>query len=512
MMLAGQIGQTARFVREEVLSRRGPAHFWSERFLPRWLPLLLGVAFAVLVSVLIAQGLWQIAVVAAMLVPVAVALFRYPFGVVLLWLLVLPFFVEGTSSISVLLNWGLNRFLIPVALVLTVLKDWLGLRQRPAVRFGVAEFILLAFFVSTLANVLLVSVDTYRSLVKFYDLMVIPLALYLLVRLSDPDERDLKRLIGIGFFVVVAESTIGILSWVAPGVLPGDWSNLAGARATGSFNGPASYTTLLVFFACLLTHRASLPASRLLRLAATLAIGMAALGVFVSFSRGSWLGCALAMLGLLLVYPRVLAPLLAVSLTAFALLGSTILSGYMGLAWERLNTESTAEGRLISTMASVRMIEARPVFGWGFGDRDLYDDQFRTRVLNVEINDTTSHNSYLSIMSELGLVGFLIYAFPPVYWLAQSARAWRRLPAAGLFSRLLLIALWLALLHNFVVNNLMDMVRHQPFGTGLWWLSLALVANLVHRSRAAESSSALASERPGERIGQNRELHQVGSE
>jgi hypothetical protein len=39
--------------------------------------------------------------------------------------------------------------------------------------------------------------------------------------------------------------------------------------------------------------------------------------------------------------------------------------------------------------------------------------------------------------------------------------------------------LWLLMLHIFVVTNFMDMIRFHPFGTCIWWMTLALIASMI---------------------------------
>ena len=489
MILLDQFGRATRLLRREAVRDPGASDFWGERFFPRWLPIMLGLGLGSLAAVLIARGSWQLAAVLTLLVPLGLALIRYPFGVVLVWILILPIF-NGLGSIGALAWWLLHRSLIPIAIVLVILNDWLGLRQRPSVRLGVAEWVLMVFSVVGLGSSALAPEVSSRLLMQFYDLLIVPIGLYVLVRLAAPNERDYRNLLWVALFVVAVQSTIGFLSWIAPGLLPSGWKNLVGARATGTFNGPAVYTATLVFMACLLMHWASISRSRLRQLALICAVGLAFVAVFVSFSRGSWVGGLAVGLVLIFVYPRLLLAPLAVSLAVVLILANSLFAAPLSFAWERLNTENTAASRIVGNVASLQMIRERPAFGWGFGNYNLYDDRFKTRVLDIEVDEgSTSHNTYLSIMAELGLVGFGLYMFTPVWWLALSARVWKRLPRDGLMGRSLLIVLWLAMLDNFLVSNFMDMVRHEPLGTGLWWIALGLIANYVYPRLPAEVSA-----------------------
>jgi O-antigen ligase len=130
--------------------------------------------------------------------------------------------------------------------------------------------------------------------------------------------------------------------------------------------------------------------------------------------------------------------------------------------------------------ASLRMFAAKPVFGWGFGNFDKYDRQFQARVgdiVNAE-RDHASHNVYLTLLAEQGIIGFVFFLFPVFWWFWQSLKAWPLLPKQGFWSRKLLVILWAELLFHVVVNNFSNM--RAVYGLGIWWVTLALIATFIN--------------------------------
>jgi O-antigen ligase len=127
------------------------------------------------------------------------------------------------------------------------------------------------------------------------------------------------------------------------------------------------------------------------------------------------------------------------------------------------------------------MVAVKPVFGWGYETLDQNITPFYRRVGDASLATrfVTSHNTYLTVLTELGLVGFLLYLFPVAWWFVLSIRVWPRIPKVGFWSRSLLGSLWLVMLFNFTVSNFMDM-RWFPIGLTLWWWVLGLVANMVY--------------------------------
>jgi O-antigen ligase len=127
------------------------------------------------------------------------------------------------------------------------------------------------------------------------------------------------------------------------------------------------------------------------------------------------------------------------------------------------------------------MFQARPIFGWGYDTYNLYASQFIGSVGSIVFESYhTSHNTYLTILAELGLPALLLYLTPVTWWLLLSLKVLPRMPRSGLCSWHLLALLWLLMLDHFIVSNFMDMIRFNLFGTTIWWMALGFIADLVY--------------------------------
>lgn len=465
-----------------ILGSDGVAHRGEGRWLTvdRWLPLVLVPVLAASVALSIVSGRLYLLVPLILLVPGVVLLSRHPLAAIVIWILLFPFFVRTPGRAERYVYYVLHRAMIPVTLAHVVLSYGLGVRRRKApVELGGAEITMLAFLVLAVANILVYSSDADGSLVHLYDRTLVPFCAYWLLRLTAPRQDALQRLVWVALFLVITQAAVGLLGWYWPQVLPPQWLNRLGERTTGTLGNPAVYSTTLILFSLLLFQLAMHCKSGRLRAVLLSVFSVGLFCVFFTFSRGSWLAGAAVLLGLLLVYPREVLSVMVPVATMVLILGGSLLSNEMAWARDRLAAADTAEDRVVLLNTGLSMVKAKPLFGWGYDNYDLYDDQFKTRVWGIPARtESGSHNTYLTILAELGLGGTLIYLFPFWYWLRRTVRVARKLPEEGFWSWRLLVMLWLSIGGHVIAASFMDMRFHE-FGLTLWWMTLGFVASMV---------------------------------
>ena len=137
------------------------------------------------------------------------------------------------------------------------------------------------------------------------------------------------------------------------------------------------------------------------------------------------------------------------------------------------------------------MFEARPVLGWGYGNFDIVAPQFQGQIDIGIVGDDrlhASHNFYLTLLAEQGLVGFLLFLSPILYWLMHTFRTARKMPSEGFWGRKLPLILWLVLLNEVILINFANL--RVVFGWGLWWVTLGFIANIIHTQEKREAAQA----------------------
>jgi O-antigen ligase len=145
---------------------------------------------------------------------------------------------------------------------------------------------------------------------------------------------------------------------------------------------------------------------------------------------------------------------------------------------KRINDQSTVNSRVVVTDAMLQMIQEKPILGWGYETLNLHiKDYYRSvGVASVIYGLTTSHNTFLTLFVEFGLLGFMFYIFP-IGWLLKAS--YYRLRHHFERNHLLAV-IWLGVLGSFVISNFMDM-RFFPIGLTFWWMELGLIANLIQQ-------------------------------
>jgi O-antigen ligase len=459
---------------------RNWTNFWETHFIPKWLPLFLGLGLGSLLALLIVNGAWTFLFALLLLVPLAILFNAYPFAIVIIWLLVMPFFQTTPTAASRYVYWMLHRAMIPAGLGIVVLSRLLRAKTYQPVRLGRAELAVGIFMGWVPVSIFLFQPEVTVSLILFYDRVLVSYCMYLLVRLTTPREKDMKRLLVAALVMAVSQSVIGLLSWFAPEVLPPQWLGFQGSRTTGTLRQPGPYTVVLVFSIALLFQAAMNRKPGLLRSVFLSAFGLGAVCVFLSLSRGSWLGGLFAAAGLLVLFPKSMIRMALVLLVIVAVLRGGVLSSQIAAASERMEQENSVDSRIGIAHAMLTMIKLKPFFGWGYDNQQRYSGQFIRRTEDIPIVSTelSSHNTFLTIAAELGLVGFFFYTFPFAWWLILTIRVLPRMPEKGLWSRSLLIVLWLIIVNYVVVGNFMDL-RYFPFALTLGCMTLGLIANLV---------------------------------
>jgi O-antigen ligase len=217
-----------------------------------------------------------------------------------------------------------------------------------------------------------------------------------------------------------------------------------------------------------------------------------AAGLYLSFSRGAWLGAA-AAIGVVIVFaPRRLW--IGLALGFVALIGLVALSS-AGLLPAAISERLADAGTLLEIrdvrgvpindanyalierqahwQAALNMLSDWPWTGVGFSNYQPLYEQYR--LLNWPMPLGHAHNIYLNVAAETGLIGLGLYL---LLWISIFAVTFRAIRRAQGFDRAVVVGLmgaWVYLGTHMLVDNLYVNNTHVMIGALLGLLSLIAV-------------------------------------
>jgi O-antigen ligase len=192
-------------------------------------------------------------------------------------------------------------------------------------------------------------------------------------------------------------------------------------RIAATFSNPAALGTYLgagvAFALAVLFWRGPKP----LRLPAALLICLSIPALYVTYTRGPILGIAVVAAGMALLANRARWPsLLLLAGVTVLLLASWSHISSSSIYQERLGVTSTVTTREAIQSESLNLFSKKPLFGWGYNTFDNARLTLPTR--DPRIQSETSHDTYLTVLVELGVTGLVLLVLP---WIVISWRAVR---------------------------------------------------------------------------------------
>jgi O-antigen ligase len=369
-------------------------------------------------------------------------LWQLPPAISLCTAIALTVFSGGWSQMG-LPGAPLNRLLVAFA-ILQILLRAPGAAEMPRIQIRNVHLLMgltvLYALGSAAASGALGSKDGFLQLFDVFGLM--PFLLFVIAPAVFAGQRErnllLITLVGLGAYLGLTAifESLGPHSLVFPSYIRGvDAQSLGVVKVSGPFQSPTAMGSAC--FACAAAGAIALRqwqghAGRLLAGFVALAC---IFGCFLTFERGVWIAAILATALTALATRggrRWLAPGIVISLVA--LIGVFAISPAISQkASERATYKQSLWDRQNQTAAGLRMIEAKPLFGFGLDRyRSESVDYFRQPsdypmsgyvhdiVIGVPDPILPLHNTYLSYAVELGLVGGLLW-LASILWATGAA-------------------------------------------------------------------------------------------
>jgi len=342
----------------------------------------------------------------------------------------------------------------------------------------------------------------WRLIASFW----MPAALYWVVRSSELTERTWKTLLAVLSMLGVYLAVTGIAEvtqqWWA--VYPRFIADADLGLHFGRARGPALMSASLGVFLAICFWAAWFLWSRVNRgwqLGLLAAMGLMGGAVYLTYTRSTWLGLAggLAVIPFL-HFPRQWRPLLITGMLIVATVG-TLAMGQKLMNFNRGDSASASHSayqRASFIYVSMQMVADDPLMGCGFGrfyDRKMpYLSDRRQQIELESLRGLDHHNTFLSILTETGLIGLVLFVGMLTAWgraawqLVGDAASESWVRAHGLFTLAALIA--------YVANAMLHDLTSSPSEQ---WLICLLAGGTVGLQSRAQCRAAIRPRRSGYR-------------
>jgi len=380
---------------------------------------------------------WQPAMRLAVMGGLVVVTVMNSYDGLLLWMIIAPFGEATWTEIWRILNFRMppgipdltpDRLAVGVLTVLFVAH--LGAGRRKLQRLGIEVFMVL-FCVMAVPAAFASLAGLNQAGQLLLDKFITPFLVFVLAKNLYEGRRSIDRLGGtlsvIGIYIsmmVFYEHVTGQPLFVGIGRTTVYTRSLR--KIVSLLGNPAFLGTVLgmiVPVALYLYVRERSPYRRAFYAGV---FGMTALGNFFCYNRGAWLALFGALLVLLIErrYRRILLPL--VVLAGLAALTYWQAISASAVVAERLSNVSSIRFRLDLLSVSLKLIRDFPLFGVGLGNFSYYFLDYGGHWETLAFDLPSPHNTYILILSTMGLTSFVPYSLILLGLFRKLVRAlWR---------------------------------------------------------------------------------------
>lgn len=286
--------------------------------------------------------------------------------------------------------------------------------------------------------------------------------------------EDLKRLAAGGAVCVAVSGVYGIIQRIQGVEVNASYVDLkvnAGmpGRVESFFDNPNTFAEILILLLPLVLALIICSKHLFCKLAAfgVFAVGATALGM--TYSRASWVGFACAMAVMVFLWkPKLIPAFIALCCVAVPFLPTTI--------WNRILTianpaDSSTASRIPLYQAALEVIRSRPIRGAGLGTAAPQAYIADWNFYHADFPYVHSHNFYLEVWVEAGLMGIAGFAASMLWNIKRTAHAARH--CADSTSRTIACAAAAALC-GAMACGLADYLWNYPRVMCIFWFVFAL--------------------------------------
>jgi O-antigen ligase len=343
----------------------------------------------------------------------------------------------------------------------------------------------------------------------------VPFSVFWVIRISRFGSRQIGILVPVMTLLTVINIFVSLLAWFKPEYLPSIWpallSDIGEIRITGTFTNADIFAGAVMLFSSFILQDTTIRKNGPYRLLLMSIYSLSIVCIWLTFSRTSWISLVFLLLITGVLYRKSfvrldlisLVPSLLLLIVTFAI-PPTILreqkkvtpevtalpmdqANTLRMVYERIASSSQIRSRILTGYAGLRMFAEKPILGWGYETYILHAKKFVAPIGSWKISEyesqrAPSHNTFITILAETGVLGLFLYTFPLAWWGLSAVRN-RHLYMESRHNKSFLnfrffIVLWANLALILLISQSID-IRFFPFTLVQIWFILGLISNLI---------------------------------
>lgn len=352
-----------------------------------------------------------------------------------MWVVTLPFAQWSLYELG-FMNLYMDRIILVFLLLMFLFC--LSIRRITLSKISVVELLMLGFTLVCLVSAFKSNALDRYGIGTLLSAYIYPFGAYYLTRMFIQEEKYVRRLSIVLTCLGLYLAYVGICEQLSPDLVFPRYivdpryiiSNVG--RSVGPSLEPVGYGLGLLF--CLLFSVYLLSRTNRLRnitkMLALTSILISPVAIFFTYTRAIWVGMILALFILFLFYPRgkkIFGSILIILVIAFILIQTTQVSKTEGSAKDVVERD-TIYFRLAMAKTGMIMFLNNPIVGLGqFQYSEAFSPYFEEMgTSGVPTEGYLMHNTFLNILVELGLVGFIPFIFIFFYIIKDAIMLYRK--------------------------------------------------------------------------------------
>src|SRR3972149_3862174 len=325
-------------------------------------------------------------------------------------------------------------------------------------------FILIALVSLTFSTNRAVGFTEWLRLLSFF-------TIYVLAAECLKEKKHFSQLIAAIFISVLLPSTIGFYQ-VFTGT--GNLATPGFNRITGTFVHPnqfAHYLLLIVTLAAIFIFESRKPLVKIGMFLLSVAVSVL---LFNTYTRGAWLGLILVLCLLGILKYRKLLFLTPVMLLVVAIISPSFIAQRFA---DLRDPNPYGPGNSMAARVEIwketyPLFAKNPLIGNGWGRSILYGRAkilTKTGLSNIALSEQPTHNDYLRLLAETGILGFGAY-----FWLLFAVSRWgwhRYVQSTHSFSKGIALGFWTLTVVYFTLSTDSNLIRNMAFQWSFWALA-----------------------------------------